>query len=66
MGLILRPAEIKNCAKLVKSSIEGNQKSYEGALQVVKNFAGNEAFQSKSWDTAKGKIVESHQLIVKG
>ncbi len=66
MGLILRPAEIKNCAKQVKSSIEGNQKSYEGALQVVKNFAGNEAFQSKSWDTAKGKIVESHQMIVRG
>jgi len=44
----------------------GIQKSYEGALQIVKNFAGNEAFQSKSWDTAKGKIVESHQMIVRG
>ncbi|MDO4304900.1 MAG: hypothetical protein Q4D94_13415 [Bacillota bacterium] len=66
MGLILKPSEVKNCAKQVRAGIEGSRKSYAGALQVVQNFAGNEALKSKSWDTAKGKIVESHQLIVQG
>lgn len=66
MGLILRPAEIKNCGKQVRTGIEGNRKSYEGALQVVQKFVQNEAFKSQSWDTAKEKILESHQLIVRG
>lgn len=66
MGLILEPTEIKNCTKQMKSQLESNRNSYDGALQTVQKFAGNDSFKSESWDTLKGKVIGSHQLISSG
>lgn len=66
MGLILKPAEVKNCTKQMRSQIESNRNSYAEALQTVQNFVGNDSFKSESWDTLKGKYVGSHQLINRG
>ena len=66
MGLILKPAEIKNCAEQMRSQMESNRNSYAGALQTVQKFAENDSFKSESWDTMKGKVFESHQLISRG
>ena len=66
MGLILEPTEIKNCTKQMKSQLESNRNSYGGALQTVQNFVGNDSFRSESWDTLKGKVIGSHQLISSG
>lgn len=66
MGLILIPSEIKNCADQVRANIEKNREGYAGALQVIEGFAGNEELKSESWDTAKQRIVECHQMIVMG
>ena len=66
MGLILRPAEVKNGVAQVRANIESTRESYSGALSVVQAFSQNEALKSDSWDTAKSNIFEAHQVIVQG
>ena len=66
MGLRLIISEIVGNINQMKTGIQETGVNYESALQVIRDFSQNTAFQSEAWTAAKNNIFEAHQSIVKG
>ena len=66
MGLVLIPNEIIEAVKQLELDMDNFCSNYERVFREVHSFAQNKKLKSEAWNTAKERLLEDHQYIMRG